>query len=87
VAKIVSVQSPYLRIPDDLGHPFRLISATDSDRFRPPILEQAGHLQVVTQGGKDAVNPKSNPYVALPGITNKPGGADAVSDHRYRAIT
>jgi hypothetical protein len=30
-------------IPDEAGHPFRLIPATDSGRSRPPIPEQAGH--------------------------------------------
>ena len=30
-------------IPDEAGHPFRLIPAPDSGRSRPPIPEQAGH--------------------------------------------
>ena len=32
-----------MHIPDEAGHRFRLIPATDSGRSRPPIPEQAGH--------------------------------------------
>jgi hypothetical protein len=30
-------------IPIDVGHPFRLIPATDSEGSRPPIPEHPGH--------------------------------------------
>ncbi len=30
-------------IPIDVGHPFRLIPATDSGASRPPIPEHSGH--------------------------------------------
>jgi hypothetical protein len=30
-------------IPDETGHPFRLIPATDSGASRPPIPEHSGH--------------------------------------------
>ena len=30
-------------IPEEAGHPFRLIPATDSGRSRPPIPEHSGH--------------------------------------------
>jgi hypothetical protein len=33
-------------IPDEAGHPFRLIPATDSGRSRPPIPEHSGHPQI-----------------------------------------
>ena len=31
-------------IPDEAGHPFRLIPATDSGASRPPIPDDSGHL-------------------------------------------
>ena len=72
-----------VRIPGHSGHTFRTISATGSNRFRPPIPEDSGHFNRTFSDNSDVGSLTFNRYEHLRLYQLDKGGVHARGESNH----